>query len=107
MANPKRDERADVPEARRVSRRRFLRTAAVTGGVVTFGSLGSIERAFSQSVVLPPPEVSGIEHIIVLMMENRSFDHMLGWLDGADGRQRGLTYLDNAGVLHRTYRLAP
>lgn len=21
-----------------------------------------------------------IEHVIILMMENRSFDHMLGWL---------------------------
>ena len=32
---------------------------------------------------------------------------MLGWLDGADGRQRGLRYADDTGVLHRTYRLAP
>jgi phospholipase C len=36
----------------------------------------------------PPPEISGIEHIVVLMMENRSFDHMLGWLDGAMGDRR-------------------
>jgi phospholipase C len=41
------------------------------------------------------------------MMENRSFDHMLGWLDGADGRQNGLRYADATGTLHRTYRLAP
>ena len=27
-------------------------------------------------------------------MENRSFDHFLGWLPGADGRQAGLTYHD-------------
>ena len=26
------------------------------------------------------------------MMENRSFDHFLGWLPGADGRQAGLQY---------------
>ena len=31
------------------------------------------------------------------MMENRSFDHFLGWLPGADGRQAGLTYLDTHG----------
>ena len=31
------------------------------------------------------------------MMENRSFDHYLGWLPGADGRQAGLTYTDGAG----------
>ena len=30
------------------------------------------------------------------MMENRSFDHILGWLPGADGKQAGLTYVDAA-----------
>src|SRR5262245_25240829 len=45
---------------------------------------------------LPPPAASGINHIIVVIMENRSFDHMLGWLDDADGRQAGLTYTDRS-----------
>lgn len=36
------------------------------------------------------------------MMENRSFDHLLGWLSGADGRQAGLTYADVAGRPQRT-----
>jgi phospholipase C len=49
---------------------------------------GPRERAFAQPVVLPSPESSGIEHVVGLMMENRSFDHMLGWLEGADGRQK-------------------
>jgi len=40
-------------------------------------------------------------------MENRSFDHMLGWLPGADGMQAGLTYLDGAGAAHSTFPLAP
>jgi len=40
-------------------------------------------------------------------MENRSFDHFLGWLPGANGRQAGLTYTDSAGVAHPTYPLAP
>src|SRR5215211_1780894 len=89
-----------------VSRRKFLQGAAAAGGVLTLDGFG-IGRAFSQDVLLPPPAASGIQHIVVLMMENRSFDHMLGWLDGADGRQRGLSYRDAAGALHRTYRLAP
>jgi phospholipase C len=54
---------------------------------------------------LPAPEQSGIEHIVVVMMENRSFDHLLGWLPNANGRQAGLSYADRAGVLHSTYRL--
>jgi phospholipase C len=90
-----------------VSRRRFLKGAAATGGVLTFGGLGSVQRVFSQGATLPPPDGSGIEHIVVLMMENRSFDHMLGWVEGADGRQRGLKYRDAAGSVRRTYPLAP
>ena len=56
---------------------------------------------------LPTPQRSGIEHIILVMMENRSFDHFLGWLPGADGRQAGLMYTDAAGMSHATYPLAP
>ena len=92
--------------ARGISRRRFLRGAAVTGGALAVEGLATIERALSQTL-LPAPAASGIDHIVVLMMENRSFDHMLGWLDGADGRQRGLTYLDAAGTPHATHPLAP
>ena len=41
------------------------------------------------------------------MMENRSFDHLLGWAPGADGRQAGLVYTDAAGAPHATHALAP
>jgi len=57
--------------------------------------------------LLPDPASSGIDHIIVVMMENRSFDHLLGWLPGADGRQAGVTYTDGSGVAHATFPLAP
>src|SRR6266498_3267480 len=53
------------------------------------------------------PGASGIEHVVVVMMENRSFDHLLGWLDGADGRQAGLRYPDRNGQLQKTQPLAP
>ena len=88
------------------SRRELLKYAAAAGGALAWSGFGPVGRTLSQAL-LPPPETSGIEHIVVLMMENRSFDHMLGWLEGADGRQRGLTYVDTAGVPHRTYHLAP
>jgi phospholipase C len=39
------------------------------------------------------------------MMENRSFDHFLGWLPNANGRQAGLRYTDKNGVWHHTYHL--
>ena len=51
------------------------------------------------------PTRSGIEHVVVVMMENRSFDHMLGWLPGANGVQAGLTFQDHEGVSHSTWHL--
>lgn len=48
-----------------------------------------------------------VKHIVVLTMENRSFDHLLGWVPGADGKQAGLTYPDSTGGLHATHELAP
>lgn len=56
---------------------------------------------------LPAPDQSGIQHIVVVMMENRSFDHLLGWVPGANGKQAGLSYTDTNGVSHSTYPLAP
>ncbi len=56
---------------------------------------------------LPRPDASGLEHVVVVTMENRSFDHFLGWLPGADGWQAGLRYPDRAGVLQPTHALAP
>jgi len=46
---------------------------------------------------------SGIEHVIVVMMENRSFDHLLGWLPHANGKQAGLTYPSPQGTPTKTY----
>ena len=38
-----------------------------------------------------PPGLDNLRHIVVLMMENRSFDHMLGALKANDPRIDGLT----------------
>jgi phospholipase C len=54
---------------------------------------------------LPAPARSGIDHVIVVMMENRSFDHFTGWVRGADGRQAGLRFVDRYGVPHMTWHL--
>jgi len=94
------------PAAPRTTRRGFLKATVATAGMLAFGGLGRVGDALSQTL-LPAPETSGIDHIVVLMMENRSFDHYLGWLPHADGRQAGLRYGDDAGVAHETYRLAP
>jgi phospholipase C len=46
-------------------------------------------------------------HVVLVMMENRSFDHIMGWLPNADGRQSGLTYTNSSGQSFSTWPLAP
>ncbi len=56
---------------------------------------------------LPRPDKAPFDTVVVLMMENRSFDHLLGWLPGANGQQHGLRFVDAHGVAHETWPLAP
>jgi phospholipase C len=51
------------------------------------------------------PQDSGIDHIVVVSMENRSFDHFLGWLKGAEGIPAKLQYVDTSGTPHPVYSL--
>lgn len=87
------------------------RSGALCLAAVLLGGCGDAGEPQTQGVdsetVTTTPKQSGIEHVVVVMMENRSFDHLLGWLPGADGRQAGLTYLDRAGAAHVTHPLAP
>ncbi len=46
-----------------------------------------------------------IDTFVVLMMENRSFDHYFGWYDGADARNAGLSYPDPDGNMVATHHL--
>ena len=63
--------------------------------------------ADAQTASLPDPASAGFEHVIVVMMENRSFDHFYGWLPGANGQQAGLIFKDSAGGQHSTHYLPP
>lgn len=53
----------------------------------------------------PAPEDAPFDHVVVLMMENRSFDHLLGWLPGANGKQAGLSYRDSTGKSIKTWAI--
>src|SRR5688572_15263628 len=86
-----------------ISRRRFVKTATMAAASSAF----AVPQLFSKSKPRPSGNAAAIQNIIVVMMENRSFDHMMGWLPGADGRQAGLTYADSLGQAHPTYPLAP
>ena len=93
-----------------LTRRKVLAGFAASAGAIGLGACGSSEdlassgglsgRSSESSIpamqVLPDPNASGIDHIVVVMMENRSFDHYLGWVPGANGAQAGLTFYDKA-----------
>ena len=89
-----------------INRRDFLRNVAGAASAATLAGCSEAPPLASPlSLSLPAPSASQIDHIVVVMMENRSFDHFLGWLPGANGKQAGLTYLDSQGEAHPTARL--
>jgi phospholipase C len=97
-----------------IDRRRFLAGVAGACGAMAAGSVAGLSPAklFARSVSdemaeFLSPQQSGIEHIVVVTMENRSFDHFFGWMRWANGRQAGLQYRDPGGMVHKTYPLAP
>jgi len=73
-----------------------VKTAGAAAGALVAG--GKTGRAQGSSP---------IEHVVVVMMENRSFDHILGWLPNANGMQAGLSYQDSSGIMRQTFELAP
>jgi phospholipase C len=93
-------------------RREFLaRTAAAAGGIGLANMLPTqqlvAEAAKRQRTKLPSPKDMPVDTFVVLMMENRSFDHYFGWREDADAKNAGLQYPDKDGKLLPTYRLTP
>lgn len=62
-------------------------------------------RGLLGAAFLGDPAETGLEHVVVVMMENRSFDHQLGWHPFARGRQAGLSFVDRDGVEYSTHHL--
>jgi len=98
-----------------ISRRAFLRgSAAAAAGLAALpvvGSIGQTAVADTASVGRPRHDRRPVAHdapfdtVVVVMMENRSFDHFLGWFPHARGRQSGLEFADLAGQFHATHDL--
>ncbi|GGX95892.1 phospholipase C, phosphocholine-specific [Streptomyces minutiscleroticus] len=66
-----------------VNRRRFLQLAGATTAFTALS--GSIERAAALPANHRTGTIEDVEHIVVLMQENRSFDHYFGALRGVRG----------------------
>jgi hypothetical protein len=86
-----------------LSRRDFIERTAYAAGLAGVAGvpfeliLAEEAEAKHKRNKLPSPRNVPIDHFVILMMENRSFDHYFGWLHGqADGSQQQ-TYLDPNG----------
>src|SRR5665213_2220112 len=68
------------------SRRNFIKSAAMLTGAAgaAAGIPASVAKAFA---IAPDPGTTwaDAEHVVILMQENRSFDHALGSLQGVRG----------------------
>ena len=69
------------------SRRRFLQSAASSAGAAA--ALTAFPPAIQRALAIPAARNLGtlqdVQHIVVLMQENRSFDHYFGTLNGVRG----------------------
>ncbi|MBO0511693.1 phosphocholine-specific phospholipase C, partial [Streptomyces beijiangensis] len=66
-----------------LNRRRFLQIAGATAGFTALS--GSIDRAAAIPATRTTGSIKDVEHIVVLMQENRSFDHYFGAMKGVRG----------------------
>ncbi|MEV6673918.1 phosphocholine-specific phospholipase C [Streptomyces sp. NPDC051162] len=66
-----------------LNRRRFLQIAGATAGFAALSS--SIERAAAIPAMRRSGTIQDVDHIVVLMQENRSFDHYFGSMKGVRG----------------------
>jgi len=80
---------APVPApAAGLSRRRLLTGATALSGVAAGAAVlpPSLRRALATTLASPPAgSLRDIEHIVILMQENRSFDHYFGTMPGVRG----------------------
>ena len=70
-----------------IDRRGFLRAAATTAG--SAAAMAALPPAIARALSIPADRRTGtiqdVEHVVCLMMENRSFDHYFGSMPGVRG----------------------
>jgi phospholipase C len=92
-------------------RREFIaRTAALAGAAglgasLPLNSLLSAAASQQARVPYPKPRDLPIDHFVVLMMENRSFDHYLGWRAVLDGRPAPPNKNDHHRPKHNNHQI--
>lgn len=101
----------DQQRANDVTRRTFLAGSAAGAAWLTLGGCSSNQKSSrskpstTAASRLPKPANAPFDTVVVLMLENRSFDHLLGWMPGVNGKQAGLTFPDLQGNPASTYAI--
>jgi phospholipase C len=94
-------------------RREFLAKTAAVAGAAGLASAWPVDALVHHAgrvqtaAPFPSPSNMPVDTFVVLMQENRSFDHYFGWHPDADGRNAGLSYPGDNGVQQPTHSLAP
>jgi phospholipase C len=107
-AGPATDYGSEAPFKAAVSRRRFLRMGGTAAGVAIAAGAGTqIARATRATAAAKPAHLTGtirdLKHVVILMQENRSFDHYFGSLRGVRGfaDKQALKYQDGTTVFQQ------
>ncbi|MBL7490235.1 MULTISPECIES: phosphocholine-specific phospholipase C [unclassified Frankia] len=83
------DYRAPQPFVASVNRRRFLQWGGAVAGAMALAGPGGVAEATSArasaSAAGSTGTISDLKHVVILMQENRSFDHYYGSLQGVRG----------------------
>ena len=66
-----------------ISRRGFLAASMAAAGALALP--GAIGRAAAVEPAVRTGTIRDVEHVVILMQENRSFDHYFGTLNGVRG----------------------
>jgi phospholipase C len=69
----------------KINRRKFISLMAGTGGAVFVAAPQSIRRVFSLSANNQTGTIKDVKHVVILMQENRSFDHYFDAMRGVRG----------------------
>ena len=90
-----------------LSRREFFAKAAAAGTAGAFMSLAGpvIEEAYGAGPC--SGHLTDIEHFVLFMQENRSFDHYFGTLSGTDGFNTASPLFQQKGWNPQTQALDP
>lgn len=78
---------SDTNHANNGSRRNFLKMAST--GAISAAALAAFPPSIRRALAIPANNATGtmrdVEHVVILMQENRSFDNYFGTLKGVRG----------------------